>query len=157
MENWHDYFIADFEAGTLTWKPREALDCHGKMWNIKNAGQIAGIIRSKGYRVVRVFRKRTMAHRILYEMANGPIPAGMQVDHIDQNPRNHSLSNLRLATNAENGRNRGAQANNRSGVKGIYFDKHRSKWMARIAVNGNQIELGRFSALEDAAACRRAS
>ena len=41
-------------------------------------------------------------HRIVYETFNGPIPEGMQVNHIDENPSNNMLDNLCLMTPKEN-------------------------------------------------------
>lgn len=43
-----------------------------------------------------------MAHRIIWEWANGPIPEGMQINHKDLNKQNNRIDNLELATNLEN-------------------------------------------------------
>jgi hypothetical protein len=51
-------------------------------------------------------RSPKRAHRIIWEMHNGPIPKGMQIDHIDGDCANNKLENLRLATNRENSCNR---------------------------------------------------
>ena len=40
--------------------------------------------------------------------------------------------------------------NNKSGVKGVSFNKSQNKWNARIAINGTQIHLGSFINKEDA-------
>ena len=45
-------------------------------------------------------------HRIVYEAFNGPIPQGMTIDHIDQDKANNRLSNLRLATYAQQNANK---------------------------------------------------
>jgi hypothetical protein len=42
-----------------------------------------------------------MQHRQVWEQANGPIPAGQQVDHIDGNSMNNDLSNLQLMSQQE--------------------------------------------------------
>lgn len=39
----------------------------------------------------------------------------------------------------------------RSGFKGVFFDKQRSKWYARISIDGTKTYLGRFDAAEEAA------
>lgn len=44
--------------------------------------------------------------------------------------------------------------NNRTGKKGIWFDKSRNKWEAYISVHGKRIHLGRFEKREDAEKAR---
>jgi DNA-binding XRE family transcriptional regulator len=44
---------------------------------------------------------------------------------------------------------------NKSGVKGVSFDKERNKWVAQIKVGGKSINLGRYETLEEAAEARR--
>lgn len=74
-----------------------------------------------------------------------------EVDHINGNGLDNRRSNLRLVTHAENARNSGAHRDSKSGVKGVTWDKRRSRWVARIMVNGRTTNLGRFEHLEDAA------
>lgn len=38
-----------------------------------------------GYGRIRISGQDNMAHRVTYELANGPIPAGLQVDHLCRN------------------------------------------------------------------------
>lgn len=40
--------------------------------------------------------------RAIYEAFNGAIPAGKEIDHIDGDPMNNKLSNLRVVTHKEN-------------------------------------------------------
>ena len=47
--------------------------------------------------------------------------------------------------------NKGLRTDNRSGFKGVYWDKPHGKWRARIKLNGKNIHLGYFDALEAAA------
>lgn len=42
------------------------------------------------------------AHRVVWEAAHGPIPDGMQIDHLDANAGNNALSNLDLVTPQQN-------------------------------------------------------
>jgi len=74
-----------------------------------------------------------------------------QGDHINMDGLDNRRVNLRIATHVENGRNRGKQANNTSGYKGVRWHKHAKKWQARIEVNGKCKHLGYFIAPEDAA------
>ncbi len=84
-------------------------------------------------------------HRVI--MGN---PAGVQIDHKDGDGLNNRRSNLRPATNAENGRNRSIQKNNTSGFNGVH--KSGKAWVASIRVDGRRINLGRFAAPELASA-----
>jgi hypothetical protein len=61
------------------------------------------------------------------------------------------VSNLREATNAQNQYNRGANKNNTSGYKGVYWDKPRKKWRAQIMHNKKTVFLGHFNDTKDAA------
>ena len=65
-------------------------------------------------------------------------------DHINHNTLDNRDENLRIATRSENGRNRGANANNTTGFKGVTWDKDRMKWRARIMLNRKMIHLGLF-------------
>jgi hypothetical protein len=46
--------------------------------------------------------KHFLVHRAVWEAFNGPIPEGYDIDHIDGNPQNNSLSNLQAITHQEN-------------------------------------------------------
>ena len=74
------------------------------------------------------------------------------MDHIDGDPLNNSLSNLRWATATENSRNRKKRKDNTSDHKGVSFHKPRGKWRAYIKVDGKQKFLGYFHTKEEAAA-----
>lgn len=43
-------------------------------------------------------------HRVVWEAAHGPIPPGFHVHHIDENPANNDIGNLRLVSAAEHRR-----------------------------------------------------
>ena len=47
-------------------------------------------------------RYQISAHRVVYEAFNGPIPEGMEIHHIDGNPRNNHISNLQMVSREEN-------------------------------------------------------
>ncbi len=62
------------------------------------------------------------AHRIIWELFNGPIPPDKIIDHIDGNKSNNEIGNLRLVSEKQNATNARKYANNTSGVTGVYFD-----------------------------------
>ena len=83
-------------------------------------------------------------------------PVGMEVDHIDGDGLNNQQSNLRVASTAENQRNRtGINRNNRSGVRGVFWVKREGRWRAQICVDGKNIGLGDFAEFGEAVIARR--
>lgn len=63
-------------------------------------------------------------HRFIWYLHNGVPEDKYLVDHIDRNRLNDRLENLRLATKAENAKNRSKQSNNTSGFRGVTFEKY---------------------------------
>jgi hypothetical protein len=94
--------------------------------------------------MVCVDRVHFLAHRVIWEMVKGAIPNGMIIDHIDRNPLNNRIDNLRLVTRAENQRNLSMSKKNASGYNGVSWSKPMNKWRVRIKVNGKEIVLGYF-------------
>ena len=76
------------------------------------------------------------------------------VDHINNDRSNNNISNLRWATSIENNRNAIVRKDNKSGVKGVHFDKHANKYKSQITIDGIKIHLGYFTKIEDATQAR---
>jgi hypothetical protein len=153
-----ELFDFDAEAGQLIWRERAAEVFAsvnaGKTWNARFAGTSAGYVNESGYRLIGVDGKMQRAHRLIWIYANGPIPAGIQIDHISGNRDDNRLDNLRLVTNAENSRNSSMPSRNTSDVLGVCWNKRARKWLAQIRIAGRQKHLGLFDTLEAAAAAR---
>ena len=78
-----------------------------------------------------------------------PCGLNMVVDHIDNNKLNNNLSNLQIITQRENA------SKDRHGYTskfiGVYWDKTRSFWNAKITINGKTKLIGRYDVEEEAA------
>ncbi len=85
-------------------------------------------------------------HRIIMGAEKGEI-----VDHLNGNTLDNRKSNLRFCTASQSQWNKGARRDNKSGYKGVYFNKRERVWNARIGYLGKGIDLGRFKLPEDAA------
>ena len=78
-------------------------------------------------------------------------PDGLVVDHINGDTLDNRVSNLRICTQGQNARNRGATRNSRrqSRYKGVR--RHYRKWQARIGVNYRVLHIGLFETEREAA------
>lgn len=106
-------------------------------------------IDKKGYVVCEKEGKRIKLHRLIMNA-----PKGLVVDHKNHDKSNNCKSNLRLATNAENSRNKKASKNNISGYAGVIYIKTSQKWRAFITVDKKNIILGLYENIQDAIKAR---
>jgi hypothetical protein len=107
----------------------------------------------KGYWVITYRGRRYGYHRVIWEVCNGDLPLGAVIDHIDRDPTNNRIENLRLATPAQNTFNRLKNLTSTSGFKGVCRARlhGRPVWKATIKANGKVYHLGWFDHPEEAA------
>ena len=78
---------------------------HGNQSTVNRAApprMLAVGVRGDGYVQVCVYGKKRYLHRVVWEAFNGPIPAGLQVRHLDGDKRNNRLDNLAVGTQSDN-------------------------------------------------------
>jgi HNH endonuclease/AP2 domain len=151
----------DPETGNLIWKerPREHFNIetswkhHNRKWAGKVArnekfqrcnGKPASIMMN--FRMFSGFRT-FYAHRIIFALLGLPLPENHVIDHIDGNPFNNRLENLRTCTHAQN-------VCNNSGKKGKPLPKgvtaRYGKFVAQITSGNARRHLGTFRTSEEA-------
>lgn len=108
--------------------------------------------KGSGYLEVKHKYKTYKQHRIVFFLHNGYWP--VEVDHKDRNKVNNRPANLLDSTRSVNCLNRTTFSNNTSGVKGVCYDKRRSKWRALLTVDGIRIQ-EYFEEKEDAVTKRK--
>jgi hypothetical protein len=99
------------------------------------------------YAIGEIAGKKVRMHRLIWERANGPLPAGMEVDHIEHGQfggLDNRRANLRAATHAKNIANGRLRSSNTSGVKGVHYVKRIGRWQALIRRDGKRKHLGYF-------------
>ena len=77
------------------------------------------------------------------------------IDHIDGNTENNAIENLQDVKQSINTQKQRIRSTNKSGYKGVCWDKSRKKWIASITINLKQIMLGRYEKIEDAISARQ--
>jgi hypothetical protein len=113
-------------------------------------GSQVGCKDSEGYLIISLTDRCYKAHRLAWLYVYGEFPK-YNLDHINGNPSDNRISNLREANESQNGFNRKLNSNNTSGHKGVTFDKKSKKWQAYVTVNKKLKYLGQFESLELAA------
>ena len=130
--------IFDYKDGQLIWIKKSCPKARPPI------GEIAGHVGTLGYRTIRIFNKRFMAHRLVYLYHHGYIVDTLQIDHINRLKDDNRIENLRLVTAAENSWNR------EDGAGWSYESACKKKYRARIRVHGKKIELGYFDTPSEA-------
>lgn len=105
-------------------------------------GTEVGTIGKGGYLKTLIKRKPYRLHRIIFMMHHGYLPK--YLDHIDGDPANNRIENLRPATSSQNNLNRGKHKRNTSGFKGVTWVATQGRYSARIAVGNKRLFLGYF-------------
>ena len=155
-----ELFNYDAETGELRWKSRPAHHFHvpgwADFWNRHHAGKIAGQQGPDGRTRVTLRSKPHLAHRLIWAIVHGESPE--QIDHINGDPADNRLCNLRACNQAQNQQNRGKRKTNKSGYKGVCWSAQARKWRASITVNSKHVHLGFFADPKSAheAYCRAA-
>ena len=98
---------------------------------------------SGDYPTTSIDNRMYAVHRIIFLWHHGYLPD--LVDHEDRNPKNRKIENLRPLSQSCNIRNSKPRKDNKSGVKGVCWDKNRNRWKAYVTVNGRVINLGSFT------------
>ena len=152
------------DTGKLFWKERPLKyfknPTHRKSFNNQWAGKeaLTAITRRKSGQIARldgcVLTKSYYTHRIAWLIYYGEWPKN-EIDHINQDPTDNRIENLRDITNSENNKNRTLQKNNKVNFNGVFFDKQTSRYRAQIKVDGVKKCLGRYDTLKEAIAARK--
>jgi hypothetical protein len=129
----------DTIASVLSYDPDTGLLRWVKSTGKAKAGSVAGC-EAQGYILIGIKGRLLKAHRLAWLLHHGREPAG-DIDHANGNRSDNRIENLREASHAENMHNRRADHDNKSGIKGVCWNKWKGKWMGYV--NGKHV--GYFS------------
>lgn len=77
----------------------------GEVYNLSKNIKMRPQLNGEYYRVQCYYNlngKRYLVHRMVWEAFNGLIPEGMEINHINGNPKDNSIDNLELTSHKEN-------------------------------------------------------
>jgi hypothetical protein len=109
-------------------------------------GDVAGWKSNTGYQNVLIRGKQYGVHQIVYLLHYGVIPK--LIDHIDNNPQNNLIKNLREANKTENNLNAKTRTDNTSGCKNVNWHSQKRKWQVRLCINKKSVSFGLYNDLE---------
>ena len=97
-------------------------------------GSVAGTVKttgkSKGYCFIKINGQLYQASRLAWLYVYGIDPGDLTVDHIDRNPSNNAIDNLRLATLSEQAFNR--SSTNQLNVRRVSYVASRHVYIAQV-------------------------
>jgi len=131
------------ETGLFIWKK-----------TVNSRAVIGSIAGHKDYNIyiqISIYGKKYRAHRLAFLYMTGEWPKEL-VDHINQIKDDNRWTNLRQATVSQNNINSKKPKNNKSGYRGVHWDKTRNKWVAMIKYKCKKMNLGAYTDIEHAAA-----
>lgn len=138
----------DPSTGLFTWRTTTAKKTRGKRGGHRG---------DNGYLLLGVDGNNYRVHRLAWLYVYGRWPDG-DLDHIDGDPSNNRIANLREATDAQNLANSKKPITNQSGYKGVSWHADAQKWQVHIRHKGRSIALGLFTdpVVAHAAYCKAA-
>jgi hypothetical protein len=123
--------LFEYRDGNLYWKVDK---------RSVHVGDKVGSKRADGYCRTKINQKEYLLHRLIFCMHHGYLPKS--VDHIDGNPSNNCIENLRECSHGENMMNSKAPKTNKSGTKGVSWNVGSKKWQVRIQNKNKCVYLG---------------
>ena len=130
----------------LKYNPETGIFTRLKSRGNTKAGDYCSTKDNKGYYQIKIDNRLYKSHQLAWLYIYGNLSEN-HIDHIDRNPSNNSIINLREASCVENQRNSGIRKNNTSGFKCVSWHKGISRWNVRTRNKGTEIFLGTFHLL----------
>ena len=138
IDGYDNYFVSNF----------------GNIKNSKTNKILKQSNHKQGYKLVNLKKdgkwKMFYVHRLVCNAFLENLDNKKVIDHIDNNPSNNNVKNLRWCSQKENLANQGKHKNNTTGFKGVAYHKPSNKYRTQIRINDKIKHLGYFESAEEA-------
>lgn len=131
------FFYDEDSPSGLRWK---------RIYGKGSTAKIGDVVGSndKGYWRIHALGSHYKAHKIVWALHNSfENQDGLHIDHIDGNPSNNRIENLRLVDPVLNARNKPMMKTNTSGVSGVCFQTVKTKagnWIERYVAGWRDLD-----------------
>lgn len=106
-------------------------------------GEIAGWLSKEGYKKLSLLGKTYSQHRLAWLYTYGEFPKQV-IDHINGNPADNRIVNLRECTRNQNNYNCKLRKDSSSKIKNVKWNKFHKKWQVAIRVDKKEKHMGYF-------------
>ena len=115
---------------------------------LKSNGLLVSTLTSRGYRQVYLEARQYLLHRLIFFWHHGYFPK--VVDHIDGDISNNGIENLQGCDQKVNIAKAKVFSTNKTGFKGVHFNKYANKYEAYYWNNYKKIYCGLYETAEEA-------
>lgn len=133
----------------LTYHPYTGLFTRNREFGGWAGGEVAGCVKPDGYRWIAIDKIQYTASRLAWFYCHGVWPRH-HMDHKNNDRADNRIENLRECNPSQNLANQRLSSRNKSGFKGVSWDKNSENWYASIKVMGKGKNLGHYDDPEDA-------
>lgn len=144
----------DPKTGEIRHRKRLGNERLTKVWNTKYAGKTAGVLTKEGRWQITLLGRSYKGHQLAWVCHYGEWPK-IEIDHENRVASDNRIKNLRLASRSQNAANKGIQANNTTGHRGIR--PRFGKWHVQITVDRKYTWIGSFKTIDEAIQARDAA
>lgn len=137
IEKLRDAYVYNPETGVLSNRPRP-----GYRYFPGYGSGDASTVNGKGYKVVRAFGLTLCTHRVIWAIHYGEDPGNTYIDHINRDPSDNRIANLRLVSAKENAHNKAEPRVGASGIRGVTYVKRTNRWLGIVRRGGVPINVG---------------
>lgn len=127
--NFNDYVYYDEQSPTFLRR------IGGKIAGCLRFNTLTNIPRNS---CVNIQKKQYYTHRVVWNLFHGQLGENLVIDHLDGNPHNNKIDNLRAVCVTTNSHNVRKMSHNTSGITGVVFSQSIDSWRAVWHEKGKQ-------------------